>query len=208
MLETSALKYRYGSGPELVFPDIFCKRGEHRLIIGQSGCGKTTLLHLLGGLRTPVSGDVIIDQTNLKSLKSSELDAFRGKHVGIIFQRSHFVSSLTVAENLMLAQQLAGQGIDRKRVVSLLERLGIAHKEDKKTQALSQGEQQRVAIARAIVNSPSLILADEPTSALDDHNTQEVVNLLLDQANLVNASLLVVTHDNRLKHYFTETIAL
>ena len=208
MLKTENLQFSYGGSPPLRFPDIQCGAGEHWLILGQSGCGKTTLLHLLGGLRTPKNGEVSIGGTSLKSLTTSELDKFRGKHVGIIFQVPHFVRSLRVGENLELAQKLAGQPIDRDRIQKLLDRLGIGHKLNVKTSELSQGEQQRVAIARALVNRPQIILADEPTSALDDKNTDEVIRLLEETASEVNATLLVVTHDKRLRDNFSNQIKL
>ena len=118
------------------------------------------------------------------------------------------MKSLTVGENLALAQQLAGEGIDQDRIQSLLDRLAIGHKLNSKTNSLSQGEQQRVAIARALINKPKVILADEPTSALDDKNTQEVIQLLEESAKEVNATLLVVTHDGRLKEQFGNRINL
>lgn len=208
MLKTKNLQHSYDENNKLSFPDFECKKGEHWLLLGQSGCGKTTLLHLLGGMLTAQKGEVSISDTNLKSLSASKLDSFRGKNIGIIFQQSHFVKSLTVGENLVLAQQLAGEKIDKQRIKNLLARLNLGHKFNSKTNSLSQGEQQRVAIARALVNRPKVILADEPTSALDDKNTDEVINLLEEVAQEVEATLLVVTHDARLKAHFSKQIEL
>lgn len=208
MLQTSDLQYTYDGKTMLRFPDIQCGKGEHWLLLGQSGSGKTTLLHLLGGLLTSKNGAVKVADTHLEKLSSSGLDQFRGKHIGIIFQKSHFVKSLTVEENLALAQQLAGLKINRTRISELLDHLNVGHKLKSKPDRLSQGEQQRVAIARALINQPDVILADEPTSALDDVNCNEVIQLLEREANEVGATLLVVTHDGRLKERFEKQIQL
>lgn len=208
MLKTRGLKFNYSENTDLTFPDITCEAGEHWLLLGQSGSGKTTLLHLLAGLRTPKAGSVNIDDTNIYELTSAQLDQFRGKHIGVVFQQSHFVRSLTVLENLALAQRLAGLAVDYARIGSILDTLNVAHKLQNKPEELSVGEQQRVAIARALINQPSIILADEPTSALDDTNTGQVLKLLREQATAVNAILLIVTHDNRLKTKFDKQIQL
>lgn len=205
---TNNLNYTYSSQTQIVFPDIACQRGEQWLLLGQSGTGKTTLLHLLGGLRKAQEGVVEVNGQNLARLNADQLDAFRGKHIGIVFQQSHFVASLTVEQNLLLAQYLAKLPQDKKRIRRLLEQLNLAHKLSSKPNQLSQGEQQRVAIARALINRPSVILADEPTSALDDENCKEVIRLLDEQAKSENAALLIVTHDQRLKDYFDNQITL
>jgi len=208
MLQTNQLQFSYTGAQTLTFPDFTCQKGEQWLLLGQSGSGKTTLLHLLGGLLSPTKGDVKVGNTALKTLSTAALDKFRGKHIGIIFQKAHFVRSLTVQENLVLAQQLAGVAVDKTRISDLLNRLNVGHKLHAKTNELSQGEQQRVAIARAIVNQPEVILADEPTSALDDENCEEVIQLLEEQAAAVGATLLVVTHDGRLKERFEKQIVI
>lgn len=190
------------------FPDIQCNAGSHWLLLGQSGSGKTTLLHLLAGLRMPSAGSVIVNDTRINGLPLGDLDRFRGRHIGVIFQQAHFLRALTVTENIAIARQLAGLPPDPALVADLLHQLNIAHKAQSYTQSLSVGEQQRVAIARALVNQPSVILADEPTSALDDANTEQVVHLLKAQAQAANATLLVVTHDNRLKSIFDQQIQL
>ena len=208
MLQTSALQYSYDGKTMLTFPDIECRKGEHWLLLGQSGSGKTTLLHLLGGLLSPRDGKIVVADTVMNDLASHTLDQFRGRNIGIIFQQSHFVRALTVEENLALAQQLAGLPIDRQRIRELLDHLNVSHKLKAMPRDLSVGEQQRVAIARALINRPAIILADEPTSALDDINCQEVIHLIEREANEVGATLLVVTHDNRLKERFDHQILL
>ena len=208
MLRTHALAFQYNNGPSIQFPDILCQKGESWLVLGQSGSGKTTLLHLLGGLLSPNSGTIEVGGTDIAQLSPSQLDQFRGKHIGIIFQQAHFLRALTVGENLKIAQELAGLPIDMDRIRHFLDRLNIGDKINKKTDELSVGEKQRVAIARALINQPDIILADEPTSALDDKNCDEVIQLLEEQAAAVNATLLVVTHDGRLKDKFSHQILM
>lgn len=210
MLSTHNVSFVFDSagGTSLKFPDIVCQTGEHWLLLGQSGSGKTTLLHLLAGLRTPLSGEIKVNNTVLNQLSGAKLDQFRGKEIGVIFQQSHFLRALTIGENLALARQLVGLPADSGKIGALLEQLNIGHKLNALPSELSVGEQQRAAIARALVNDPTVILADEPTSALDDKNTEQVVALLKAQAQAANATLLVVTHDNRLKNIFDQQIQL
>lgn len=208
MLQTKDLAFSYDTKHQLEFEDIHCKQGEHWLLLGQSGSGKTTLLHLLGGLLSPKQGKVIVEDTDLTQLSEHAKDQFRGKNIGIIFQKSHFIRSLSVEENLMLAQKLAGLKADKTHIRQLLDRLNVGHKLKASTKNLSTGEQQRVAIARALVNKPKIILADEPTSALDDINCDQVIELIEEVANEVGATLLVVTHDARLSSQFSNQINL
>ena len=206
MLETKNLRFKYDNDSELSFPDIKTSK-ENLLILGASGVGKTTFLHLLSGLLKPLEGEIDLIGTPISKLTMSEMDRFRGKNIGIVFQKPHFINSLTVKENLQLAQYISKK-IDKTRINSLLESLGIEDKANKKTLNLSQGEKQRVAIALAIVNSPKLILADEPTSSLDDLNCDKVISLLKDQAAKYKAKLIIITHDYRLKKHFKNTLSL
>jgi putative ABC transport system ATP-binding protein len=208
MLQTKDLTYTYDRKREIRFPDIHCQKNEHWLLLGQSGSGKTTLLHLLGGMLSVQKGSVQVADTELGRLSQAALDRFRGQNIGIIFQKAHFVNALTVEENLMLAQKLAGLPINRDRIAELLHHLNVGDKLKDKPRRLSIGEQQRVAIARALVNRPAIILADEPTSALDDVNCEEVIKLIEREATEVGATLLVVTHDGRLKERFPKQIQL
>ena len=208
MLQTKDLKFAYNDENSFSFPDMNCEKGSHWLILGQSGCGKTTLLHLIGGLLKSQSGSINVNGTDMSELSESKLDAFRGKNIGIIFQQSHLIKSLNVEENLEAAQYLSGEKQNSDKVKTILERLNLGAKLKAKPSKLSQGEQQRVAIARALVNSPQLILADEPTSSLDDINCTEVVNLLLEQSKESGATLIIVTHDGRLKSMFENKIEL
>jgi putative ABC transport system ATP-binding protein len=206
MLETKNLRFKYDNNLELNFPDIKTSK-ENLLILGASGIGKTTFLHLLSGLLKPMNGEIDLLGTKISKLKMSEMDRFRGKNIGIVFQKPHFINSLTVKENLQLAQYISKKS-DKNRIQSLLESLGIEDKANKKTQNLSQGEKQRVSIALAIVNSPKLILADEPTSSLDDLNCDRVITILKNQASKYKAKLIIITHDYRLKKHFKNTLSL
>ncbi len=208
MICTSQLSYSYEGGQQLSFADIEIQQGVHTLIIGASGCGKTTLLHLLAGLRKPTSGSITILDKEITAMSSSDIDKFRGSNMGMIFQVPHFLRSLDVIENITLAQTLAGQDAQPDKVMSLLSDLNLEGKGNKKTNQLSLGEQQRVAILRAMVNEPKIIFADEPTSALDDANTEQVIELLKNQADKYGATLIVVTHDQRLKDNFNNMISL
>ena len=209
MLKTNQLSFQYqGNTNVFSFPDIACKSNETMLVLGKSGVGKTTLLHLLAGLLVPKQGEIWIDDTNFAQLSGSKRDRFRGQSIGIVFQQPHFIQALTIAENLNLAQSVAGQKVDKKRTISLLEQLDIAHRANARANEMSMGEQQRANIARALINAPKLLLADEPTSALDDENCALVVQLLEQQAQIQGSALVVVTHDLRLKNYFQQHVQL
>ncbi|MCX6214115.1 ATP-binding cassette domain-containing protein [Spirosoma sp.] len=208
MLATHQLRFDYGPTKQFIFPDVHCADREALLVLGQSGTGKTTFLHLLALLLTPKSGSVLINQTDLTKLNTAETAAFRAKNLGIVYQKPHFVSSLSVMDNLLMANYLANKPQDKTRARELAAQLGFGDHLSKKTNQLSQGEQQRVSIARAVMNQPNVILADEPTSSLDDENTSRVVSLLRQQSEQIGASLLVVTHDQRLKDAFENRVNL
>ena len=208
MLVTRSLTFTYDQKNAFLFPDISLKPGDDLLILGPSGIGKTTLLHLMAGLLSPQSGHVELLGTILHTLPVKQLDRFRGRHIGLVFQRPHFIRSLSLQENLALVQYLAGKKQDKKRITKILSSLDIEDKRYKRPYALSQGEQQRAAIAMAALNNPQLILADEPTASLDDKNCLGVVSLLKDQAAATKAQLVIITHDHRLKPHFQNHIEL
>lgn len=208
MLQTKALTYSYKNGNSFRFPDLSCGPGEALLITGNSGMGKTTLLHLLAGILRPVSGEIDIDEYSIASLSEKKLDRFRGQKIGLVLQQNHFVQSLHVLDNILLATKLAGKSANREKAVGLLQRLKLEDKIYNKPAELSQGQQQRVSIARALINEQTLILADEPTSSLDDTHCHAVAELLIEQAAISHAALVIVTHDQRLQSIFGNTIAL
>ena len=187
-------------------------QGAQWLMLGPSGSGKTTLLHVLAGILRPTSGQVSVAEQDLMALSASKLDRFRGKNIGIVLQRLHLIDSLSVLNNLLLAQYLAGEPQDAARAREVLASLDLADKAGARPHELSHGQAQRVAVARAVVNKPKLLLADEPTSNLDDVRCVQVLDLLLDQAKVCGATLVIATHDQRIKsrvanHYELATVA-
>ncbi len=211
MISVQNLTYRYSQAndsKEIRFPDFSLQAGQHCLLLGESGCGKTTLLHLIGGLLRSQKGNIKISDIDMTILPNWQLDRFRGSKMGYIFQRNHLLTSLTVKQNLLAAPFFAGKKEEEGRAEELLSELGLSDKSNSKIAALSYGQAQRVSIARALMNKPALLIADEPTSALDDKNCERVINLLLKMANQSWATLLVATHDQRLKDRFDKQIEL
>ena len=208
MIKTSDITFSYNETTGFTFPDFECNAGEVLLITGNSGVGKTTLLHILAGIQKPTSGRIVVDDTDITQLKATKLDAFRGKNIGLILQNSHFIESLRVKENLEMTSWLATGNKNSALALELLQTLGLVGQSEKYTFELSIGQQQRVSIARALMAQPKLILADEPTSSLDDHHAEIVADLLQDLAKKYHAALLIVTHDSRLKQKFNHQIEL
>lgn len=208
MIESSNVSYAYTPAASMRFPDLHVQAGEHCLLLGESGSGKTTFLHLLGGLLRGYTGNIAIDGTALSSLSESGLDRFRGQKIGFVFQRHHLIRALTVEKNLLLSPYLAGLPLSRERIVHVLNSLGLQEKRKSKVTELSHGQMQRVSIARAVLNQPPVILADEPTSALDDTNCDRVIHLLMEVAAQNNATLLIATHDQRLKSKIQKQVLL
>jgi ABC-type lipoprotein export system ATPase subunit len=208
LIRIQNISYRYDGGEILRFPDFDIAKGQHTLLLGESGSGKTTLLHVLTGLLAPASGEVKLLDTSLYQLNHRDLDHFRGQHIGIVFQNAHLLNSLTLHENLQIAQSFAGKPIDHRRITEVLTSLQLGELENRLPKKLSRGQLQRAAIARAVINGPALLVADEPTAALDDHNTERVMELLLDIAQTHGATLLIATHDQRIKHHFAHQYIL
>ena len=204
MLQTTDLSYQYLNSPKIVFPDIKAEKKSTLLIKGASGCGKTTLLHLLAGLISPLNGEIILNENKINELSASQKDRFRGQHIGIVFQQSYFIKSLSVLDNLLLSPYAGSNS----KAIQIAKRLDIQEFLSQKPNQLSLGQQQRVSIARAVMNTPQLILADEPTSALDDKNCKEVLNLLKQEAQVNEDALVIVTHDKRLDDSVNQSIEL
>lgn len=208
MIRVKDTSYQYPGGSRMVFPDFHIPKGKHGLLLGISGSGKTTLIHLIGGLLRGHDGRIEVDGVDLASLTEAGLDQYRGRHFGFIFQKNHLIASLTVEQNLLAAPFFAGLPQKKEQVDALLSELGLEGKRHAKIKELSHGQAQRVAIARALINKPSLILADEPTSALDDQNCDTVIRLLMQATTSHGATLVVATHDQRLKSVLPVAVQL
>ena len=208
MLRLSGIRHSYGAREALALERFEAAQGEHWLVLGNSGSGKTTFLNLVAGLLAPSEGAIEVGGQSLASLKGSELDRWRGRNVGIVPQKLHLVSSLSVLENLILAPYLAGLLCDESRARELLGNLSLKDRASAKPHELSHGQAQRVAIARAVMNRPKLLLADEPTANLDDANCVQALDLLQNQARECGATLIVATHDQRAKQRFEKRLAL
>lgn len=208
VLSAQSLSYQYDKGTYLTFQDIQVLRHQHSLLLGDSGTGKTTLLHLLSGFLRPTTGTVKLMEKDLYGFKGSALDAFRSQNLGFIFQEAHLLPNLTILENIKLAQSLAKNLVNETTILQLLAQLQLEDKASSRPNQLSRGQKQRVAIARAIINKPALLLADEPTASLDDKNTEIVLQLLFDIANNYGSTLLIATHDKRIKEHFSNAYQL
>jgi ABC-type lipoprotein export system ATPase subunit len=207
MIATKDVRFSYPN-LEFNFPNIACNPSETLLITGKSGTGKTTFLHILSGILKPHSGSVKIGETFVENLSDNKLDKFRGENIGLVLQQSHFIASLSILENLILTSWLSDHTKKTEKAKTLLKELGLENQMHKKASQLSIGQQQRASIARALINQPKVLLADEPTSSLDDENAQIVADLLSKLSKQYQASLIIVTHDQRLKNIFTNVVEL
>ena len=208
MISVEGLRHRYGERQVLALDAWHAAAGEHWLVLGASGSGKTTLLGILGGLLRPSAGRVAVGGQDLAAVSGAALDRFRGSRIGFVPQKLHLIPSLGVEDNLALAQYLAGVAQDRARVAEVLGVLGIADRAQARPAELSHGQAQRVAVARAVINRPQVILADEPTSNLDDAQCAQALELLESQAAACAATLVIATHDQRVRARFEKRIEL
>ena len=202
MVEIESLRYGHGRRNVLDIPAWQVNAGERCLVTGPSGSGKSTLLHLLAGLATPRAGTIRVAGQDLATLSSAGRDRFRGCNIGLLLQSFHLLDTLSVLDNVRLARHLAGLPEDGARCREVLEALGVAGFARARPSTLSHGQAQRVALARAVVNRPAILLADEPTSSLDDESCERVATLIETEADRHGATLVVATHDSRLRQRF------
>ena len=165
-------------------------------------------MHLLAGLLKPSKGTISVSGHELHQMSSIELDQFRKHQFGMVFQKPHLVRSLSVIENIKLAVFLGETKRSEREIITLLEALGLKDVIHRKTHQISQGQAQRVGIARAVINRPKIIFGDEPTANLDDESCERVLSLLKKQARDCQASLIIATHDNRIKSSFNNRLIL
>ncbi|SFJ09521.1 putative ABC transport system ATP-binding protein [Terrisporobacter glycolicus] len=205
ILEANQLKKIYGSGPTAVHAidnvSLTVDRGEFVAVVGTSGSGKSTFLHMLGGLDRPTSGCVTIDDKKIFELKEEELTIFRRRKIGFVFQNFNLVSMLNVYENIVLPIQLDGNKPDKKYIKQIIQMLGLESKLQDFPNQLSGGQQQRVAIARALATKPSIVLADEPTGSLDSKTSQDVIGLLKVTGEKFNQTIIMITHNDELAQF-------
>ena len=200
MIEVKDIHKSFGTLEVLKGVNLRVKQGEIVDIVGKSGAGRTTLLHLIGTLDRPTNGQVLIDGTDVFTLNDTQLAAFRNKHIGFIFQFHQLLPEFTALENVCIPAMIAREKVAdyQPRAKQLLTDLGLADRMEHKPNELSGGEKQRVAAARALMMKPSIILADEPTGSLDEKNKRELSELLLHLREQYGQTILLVTHDKDL----------
>ena len=203
MLQCKNIIKDYVSGDEIVhaLKGVSLSFREHEFvsILGQSGCGKTTFLNIIGGLDHYTSGDLIINGKSTKDYSDKDWDTYRNHQVGFVFQSYNLIMHQSVLSNVELALTLTGVNKEerRKRAIEALNKVGLSDQIHKKPTQMSGGQMQRVAIARALINSPEILLADEPTGNLDVHNSMEIMELL-EEINRRGTTVLVVTHSREI----------
>jgi lipoprotein-releasing system ATP-binding protein len=214
LLHAAQIGKSYGDGDHVirVFAglDLAIRRRERVAIIGESGVGKSTLLHILGTLDRPTEGKVFLDGHDFFALPEPELAALRNREIGFIFQFHHLMPDFTALENVMMPMLVAGASWPeaRKRATEMLHRVGLADRVAHRPGELSGGEQQRVAVARALVLRPRLILADEPTGNLDPGTGEGVLRLLLSLNQELGVTMVIVTHSEKLAAAMDRTLRL
>jgi lipoprotein-releasing system ATP-binding protein len=210
MLSASGIIKNYGDLPILKGVDLQIKAGELVAIVGASGAGKSTFLHILGTLDKPDAGEIFLDGEALHQLKASQLSAFRNRSIGFVFQFHHLLPEFTALENVCIPGFIANKPKKEveKRAKELLGILNLNARLDHKPSALSGGEQQRVAVARALMNSPKLLLADEPSGNLDSANAADLHRLFLTLKRELNQTSIIVTHNTELSNMADRTLVM
>lgn len=210
MIELQNITRSFGSLQVLKGISLIVEKGEIISITGPSGAGKTTLLQIMGSLDKPDSGHVLYDGRDITTLGEKELSAFRGNHIGFVFQFHQLLPEFTAKENIMIPMLIAGKGMhdSSERALELLDLLGLKERAEHKPSELSGGEKQRIAVARALANKPDVILADEPSGSLDTKNKEELHRLFFSLRDKIGQTFVIVTHDESLASMTDRTIHL
>jgi lipoprotein-releasing system ATP-binding protein len=210
MLRALKIEKDYGALHILRGLDFEVVRGEAVCILGASGAGKSTFLHILGTLDRPTRGSVYYQSEDLFAKNDAELSAFRAQKLGFVFQFHHLLSEFTALENVMMPGRIVGETVQecRQRALQLLDYLGLGHRLTHYPSQLSGGEQQRVAIARALYHKPQILLADEPTGNLDSENSVKIQDLFFQLKEEMGLTLIVVTHDTRFASRFPRSVKM
>lgn len=206
-IDVRRITKQYETAKALNNVSLTIPEGSLTAIVGKSGCGKTTLLNMIGGLDTPSCGEVYVTGKCITAMKERELSRFRADSIGFVFQFFDLVPEFTAAENILLPQVLSRKPVDREHYSRLISVLGIGDFENRLPSELSGGEQQRVAIARALVNNPRLIIADEPTGNLDPARSLELMTLF-EKINELGTTVLIVTHEKGLVDEFEKRVVM
>ena len=204
ILQIKSLEYEVDNQKIIKGNSFNINHKEHQLILGNSGSGKTTLLNLMSGLLKPSKGEILFEGVKYSNLNEKDLDSLRAENFGFIFQKLNLIEYLSIKQNLALVKdKLNSYDVDK-----MISELGLSGKNNQEVKNLSFGEAQRVAIARAVINNPKVIFADEPTSALDDSNTEIVMKMIFEHVNKNNSTLVVCTHDDRVKKFFSNEMVI
>jgi lipoprotein-releasing system ATP-binding protein len=210
MIDIKDIRKSFGQLEVLKGITMHINRGEIVSIVGPSGAGKTTLLQIVGTLDRPDSGTIIIDGTDVSTLRDRQLSYFRGRNIGFIFQFHQLLPEFTATENIMMPALIAGTSRKeaRTKAEELLAYMGLSDRANHKPAQLSGGEKQRIAVARALINNPAVVLADEPSGSLDSRNKQELHQLFFDLRDKLGQTFVIVTHDEELARITDRTIHL
>ena len=210
MIELKNIRKSFGTLEVLKDIDLTIGKGEVVSIVGPSGAGKTTLLQIMGTLDKADSGQVLINGTEVSTLKEKEQAAFRNRQIGFVFQFHQLLPEFTALENVMIPALIAGEssGEATRKAKEMLEYMGLAGRATHKPAELSGGEKQRVAVARALINRPAVILADEPSGSLDTQNKQELHQLFFELRDKLGQTFVIVTHDEELAKLTDRTIPM
>ena len=209
-LKINSAKKAFGEVEVLRGINLEIKAGERIALMGPSGSGKSTLLNCICGIEPLDAGNLEVGGKELSGLKPMQIEKIRREQIGYIFQSFHLLPTLNAFENVEFSAQLVGMEKSQRndRVMELLTRVGLNHRLEHLPNEMSGGERQRVAIARGVINNPKVIFADEPTSALDDSNTEIVMKMIFDYVKKNNSTLVVCTHDDRVKKFFSNAMVI